>query len=576
MTQSVLTDGRRLRRRAAPACEPDFLPSLPAVLRRVYAQRGLRDAAELEYATSGLLPSEQLAGLPAAVRLLAAARQTERAVLVVGDFDADGATSTAVALRGLRALGLQKMDYLVPDRFRFGYGLSPDIVALAAAQGAELIVTVDNGISSIAGVEAARDHGMQVLVTDHHLPGPELPPADALVNPNLPNDAFASKHLAGVGVIFYVLLGLRRYLHEQGALAKPVNLAGLLDLVALGTVADVVSLDHNNRILVEQGLRRIRAGEANPGILALLQIAGRDRRKAHADDLGFAVGPRLNAAGRLDDMSLGIECLLAQNADQAYAAAQQLDELNRARRELQNRMQAEAIATVSEASSDQAGICLFDADWHQGIVGLVASRVRERLHRPVVAFAPGVDAELKGSARSIPGVHIRDLIERIATAQPGLITRFGGHAMAAGLALPQAHFSAFATAFDQLVATTVPAHILRGEIESDGELDPSEMSLQVALDLRAGGPWGQGFPPPRFDGHFYLLKRNTVGNGHLKLRLRPAAANHELDAIAFNADLERWPQPNGTPVHLLFRLDVNDFRGRSDVQLVVEHLLNIE
>lgn len=560
---------------------PASLSHLHPVLARVYAARRVADAAQLELSLSGMAPAEGLSNLEAAVDLLEQALETGQRILVVGDFDADGATSCALAVRALRAMGAEAVDYLVPDRFRFGYGLTPEIVQVAQARAPELIVTVDNGVSSIEGVRAARAAGIRVLVTDHHLPGRELPPADALVNPNLPGDAFPSKALAGVGVIFYVMLALRRRLRERGhfarrGLAEP-NLAELLDLVALGTVADVVPLDRNNRILVEQGLRRIRAGRCRPGLRALLEVSGRDPRRLVASDLGFALGPRLNAAGRLEDMSIGIECLLTDDPQRARDLALRLDELNRERRGIEAEMQAGALAILEslwerlDRESVPVGLALYDPGWHQGVIGILASRIKDRLHRPVIAFAPAEDGQLKGSARSIPGLHIRDALDTVAARHPGLVTKFGGHAMAAGLSLPAGHLEAFAAAFDAVVRECVDADDLRGVIHSDGELAPEEHSLELAELLRAAGPWGQAFPEPCFDGRFRILARRVVGERHLKLRLEPGAGGPALEAIAFNAPLERWPEA-GAEVHIVYRLDVNEYQGLRSPQLVVEHL----
>lgn len=560
---------------------PRSLRHLHPVLARVYAARRVSDPAELDLSLSGIAPAEGLSNLEAAVDLLEQALEAGWKILVVGDFDADGATSCALAVCALRAMGAAAVDYLVPDRFRFGYGLTPEIVQVARARAPDLLVTVDNGVSSIEGVQAARAAGIRVLVTDHHLPGRELPPADALVNPNLPGDAFPSKALAGVGVIFYVMLALRRRLRANGyfvrrRLAEP-NLAELLDLVALGTVADVVPLDRNNRILVEQGIRRMRAGRCRPGLRALLEVAGRDPRRLTASDLGFALGPRLNAAGRLEDMSIGIECLLAEDPLQARALALRLDELNRERRDIEAEMQAGALAVLEslwerlDREAVPVGLALYDRDWHQGVIGILASRIKDRLHRPVIAFAPAEDGQLKGSARSIPGLHIRDVLDTVAARHPGLVTKFGGHAMAAGLSLPAERFEEFAAAFDAVVRECIDPEDLRGVILSDGELAPEEHSLELAELLRAAGPWGQAFPEPCFDGRFRILGRRVVGERHLKLQLEPVAGGRVLEAIAFNAPLEHWPEA-GAEVHIVYRLDVNEYQGLRSPQLVVEHL----
>lgn len=560
---------------------PPALRHLHPVLGRVYAARRIVDGTQLDHGLSALAPAGGLGQIELAVDLLQWALTERRRILIVGDFDADGATSTALAVRALRALGAAEVGYLVPNRFAYGYGLTPEIVHVARDLEPELIITVDNGVSSIDGVQAARAQGMRVLVTDHHLPGHTLPAADAIVDPNLPGDPFPSKALAGVGVIFYVMLALRARLRAEGwfdarSLPEP-NMAQFLDLVALGTVADVVPLDQNNRILVEQGLRRIRARQCVPGIAALLQVARRDPERLVAADLGFAVGPRINAAGRLQDMSLGIECLLTDDFERALALATRLDELNRERRDIEGEMQAQALAALeglhgrlSEAGLP-AGLALYEETWHQGVIGILAGRIKERFHRPVIAFAPAGQGELKGSARSIPGLHIRDALDTLASRHPGLITRFGGHAMAAGLSLPRRHFDDFRLAFDALVSELLDPADLTGVVHSDGEIRTQDLSLELAELLRAGGPWGQGFPEPTFDGGFAIAARRVVGERHLKLVLQPAAGGMALDAIAFNADLDAWPA-EGAQVRLAYRLDVNEYQGRRSAQLVVEHL----
>ncbi len=564
--------------RRPPVTEPAQLPAgLPPVLQRVYAARHIVSSDELEYSLDRLQPPAQLGGLEAAVALLADAVSAGQRLLIVGDFDADGATSCALCMRALRGLGASDVHYLVPNRFEYGYGLTPEIVEVAAQQQPDLIITVDNGISSVAGVAAARAHGIRVLITDHHLPGEQLPQADAIVNPNLPNDAFPSKHLAGVGVAFYVMLALRAELRQQNWFAQQAipepNLGQLLDLVALGTVADVVPLDHNNRILVEQGLQRIRAGRSSPGIRALLEVARRTPTRCVATDLGFAAGPRLNAAGRLDDMSLGIECLLADTESVAHAMAAQLDGLNRERREIEADMQTQALAAIRELHLDPAqlpvGLCLFDPDWHQGVVGILAARIKERYHRPVIAFARTDNGELKGSARSVAGLHIRDVLDAVATRHPGLVTRFGGHAMAAGLSLEEANFADFAVAFAAEVTRVMPADMLESVIYSDGSLEDSELSLATAHILRDAGPWGQGFPAPLFDDRFTVLEQRVVGEKHLKMVLRPVDGSGKIDAIAFNTP----PLPAAcTAAHMAYRLDVNEYRGIESAQLIVEHI----
>ncbi|HEY3654514.1 MAG TPA: single-stranded-DNA-specific exonuclease RecJ [Steroidobacteraceae bacterium] len=567
-----------IRRR--PAGTPLEFAELHPVLRRVYAARGVSRSDELDLSLDRLLPVGSLDGVEAAARLLAAHRRQGR-VLVVGDFDADGATSSALVVRALRSMKFDHVDFLVPNRFRFGYGLTPEIVALAATRQPSLIVTVDNGVSSIEGVEAARALGIPVLVTDHHLPGKELPRADAIVNPNLTGSAFASPALAGVGVAFYVMAALARELGQAEFRA-----ADLLDLVALGTVADVVTLDRNNRVLVAQGLRRIRAGRCVPGIRALIEAAGRRLDQATAADLGFAVAPRLNAAGRLTDMSVGIACLLADDPVEAAQLAGQLTRLNEERREIEQRMQLEAVdiaagVRFNAIGNESLGLCLFDESWHQGVVGLVAGRIKDRLHRPVVAFARAEDGSLRGSARSVSGVNIRDALEGIATRHPGLIVKFGGHAMAAGLTLAEANLDQFRAAFAAEIAARADLETLTGVIHSDGELQGAELSVDTARILHGGGPWGQGFPEPVFDGEFKIIDARIVGNKHLKLQLEPASGSaaaggsRGIDAIAFGyigGATEDASVRTGNQVRIAYRLELNDYRGAESVQLNCQHL----
>jgi single-stranded-DNA-specific exonuclease len=553
---------------------------LPAILRRIYAARGIREEADLDYRLARLLPATGLLGIDDAIERLLAAHQLGERVLIVGDFDADGATSCAVAVRALRLLGFQHVDFLVPDRFNYGYGLTPELVQAAAERSPELIVTVDNGIAANPGVAAANALGIDVLVTDHHLPGDELPEAVAIVNPNQPGCEFASKSLAGVGVIFYVMLALRRALQEEGwfeSQGKELpNLAQLLDIVALGTVADVVPLDRNNRILVEQGLRRIRAGSACAGILALLEVGGRDAGRITATDLGFVLGPRLNAAGRMEDMSVGIRCLLADDKAEAQQLAAQLDSLNRERRSVEGQMQVSAeqmLSAVTVGDNSQTSICLFDPSWHQGVIGILASRVKDRYHRPVIVFAKGDDGQIKGSARSIPGLHIRDVLDEISKLAPELISKFGGHAMAAGLTIAEDDFEMFADALEAVVSGHVSEEILQAQLVSDGELAREDFSLNLAHQLRFAGPWGQANPEPLFDGQFKLINQRIVGEKHLKMVLAPAMApDMAIDAIAFNVDTDSWPNNNAHDVSLVYRLDVNSFRGQETVQLIVEQI----
>lgn len=568
---------RPLRRREVADVQ-DLPESLPPLLRRIYAARHVTAQAQLATSLAAMLPVSSLQGAQQAARLLL--QHAAGRVLVVGDFDADGATSTALVLRALRDWGFAHVDFLVPDRFRFGYGLTPGIVQLAAERPPTLLVTVDNGVSSIEGVAAARALGIDVLITDHHLPGAQLPDATAIVNPNLPGSAFGSRALAGVGVAFYVLAALQRLMQEQGSWRpayRPVST--WLDLVALGTVADLVPLDPNNRVLVAQGLRRINAGQCVAGIKALLQVAQRAGSEVVAADLGFSVAPRLNAAGRLDDMSIGIRCLLADDEAEARQLAGQLDQLNRQRREIEAQMQEQALAAVRglpplSTSSRHAGLCLYDAAWHQGVVGLVASRVKDRAGRPVIAFAPAGDGRtLRGSARSIPGVHVRDVLEQVAARHPDLIHRFGGHAMAAGLTIAEADLDRFARAFEQVVGEWLRDAEPDDAVWTDGTLEEAEICLATAEQLRAAGPWGQAFPEPLFDGVFEVDSARVVGEKHVKFWLRPAGTRARFDAIAFNLlDGERFSVPPGGTLHLAYRLDINQWQGERRLQLLVEHV----
>ena len=558
----------------------DLPANLPPLLRRLYASRGVSSAGELERSVRGMLPWQQLSGIDKAVALLYRALQEELRIVVVGDFDADGATSTALSVLALRALGCGNVTCLVPNRFDDGYGLSPEVVDQAHARGAQMILTVDNGISSHTGVDRAHELGIPVLVTDHHLPGETLPDAEAIVNPNLRDCTFPSKSLAGVGVAFYLMLALRAHLRDQGwfaarGLAEP-NLAELLDLVALGTVADVVPLDANNRILTWQGLSRIRAGKCRPGIKALLEIANRDAQKLAASDLGFALGPRLNAAGRLDDMSVGVALLLCDNVGEARVLASELDALNQTRKEIEQGMQAEALALCEklERSSETlpGGLAMYHPEWHQGVVGILASRIKERFHRPVIAFAPAGDGLLKGSGRSIQGLHMRDALERLDTLYPGMMLKFGGHAMAAGLSLEASRFEEFQQHFGDLVTEWLDPALLQGEVVSDGPLSPAEMTLEVAEMLRDAGPWGQMFPEPLFDGRFRLLQQRIVGERHLKVMVEPVGGGPLLDGIAFNVDTTIWPDNGVREVSLAYKLDVNEFRGNRSVQLIIDDI----
>ena len=571
---------RRIRRRSCPADAGSLPASLHPVLRRVYAARGVSRPDELELGLERLLPVGSLGGVDAAVDLLLHCRRTRGRVLVVGDFDADGATSTALVIRQLRRLGFEDPGFLLPDRFRFGYGLTPEIVRVAAARRPELIVTVDNGVSSLEGVAEARRSGIDVLVTDHHLPGSALPEAAAMVNPNLPGERFGSRALAGVGVAFYVMAALTHRLRELGELpaGASANPADLLDLVALGTVADVVPLDFNNRVLVAQGLRRIRAGRCAPGLAALLEVAGRRLDGVVAQDLGFQVGPRLNAAGRLEDMTLGVECLLTGDVAEARAIAARLSALNSERRDIEARMQGEALGQVEDILASlegelPAGLCLHDAGWHQGVIGLVASRIKERLQRPVIAFAPAGDGWLKGSARSVPGLHVRDVLDAVAAHHPGLLERFGGHAMAAGMTLRAERLEEFRQAFAGETARAAGEDVLSGELHTDGPLEPGEFTADTAVALREGGPWGSAFAEPCFDGRFAVLETRVLGGRHLKLRLR-APSGEIADAIAFRyLDDPRAPavRPQST-AELAYRAALDEYGGARRLQLVAEWL----
>ena len=558
-----------------------FSPEIPPLLQRIYAARGVTSDQQLERSLARLPKPQTLRGLNAAIALLAEALREQQNILIVGDFDADGATSTAVSLLALRGMGFQQVDFIVPNRFEYGYGLTPEIVELAKERNPDLIITVDNGISSIQGVAAAHAAGIKVLITDHHLPGKELPKAAAIVNPNQNQCEFPSKNLAGVGVAFYLMSALRSHLRESDWFAEnnipEPNMADWLDLVALGTVADVVPLDEVNRILVHQGLQRIRAGKTRPGLQALLDLSGRDPQRLVAADLGFALGPRLNAAGRLDDISIGIQCLLEEDAYMAREYALQLDELNRDRRVIEADMQREALIALEQLNLDEQqlpwGLCLFDANWHQGVVGLLASRIKDRIHRPVIAFADAGNGEYKGSARSIKGLHIRDALDAVASRHPELISKFGGHAMAAGLSLPGERYEDFVAAFDAEVRRQLSPADLEAEILTDGSLNSDELNIDTAQLLRESGPWGQHFPEPLFEGEFYIVQQRIVGEKHLKLMLALDEEKRQLiDAIAFNVDTDQWPNPAAEKVSLVYKLDINLWQGRESVQLMVEHL----
>ena len=536
------------------------------VLARVYAGRNIRNAAELEYGLDGLIPPAGLKGIDAAATLLADSIQHGKRLLIIADYDADGATACSVGVRALRMFGAS-VDYLVPDRFKLGYGLTPELVDLAASKKPDLLITVDNGIASVDGVARARALGIATLITDHHLPGPRLPDAECIVNPNQPGCGFPSKALAGVGVMFYVVLATRAELRRRGAFkhnSEP-NLASLTDLVALGTIADVVPLDANNRNLVAQGLKRIRAGRCAPGIAALLRAAGRALAEASSFDLGFVAGPRLNAAGRLADMSLGIECLITDDEARAANIAQQLDRLNRERRNIEAAMLQQALVAVEQVSSSQGGT-FFHPDWHQGVVGIVASRLKDRLHRPVICFARAEEngaMVLRGSGRSIPGLHLRDALDAVSKRAPGLIRRFGGHAMAAGLSIAADDYERFGGEFERTVDELLPAEARLRVVETDGALDAMHFSLEVARLLDAG-IWGQGFPQPLFCDTFAVENQRIVGERHLKLWL--VKGGRRIEAMRFGAVDQLPPQ-----VRAAYRLSVNEFNGLKSIQLNVEH-----
>lgn len=569
----------RIRRRI-PVPNSRLGKTFHPVLHRVYANRGIEEVTELDLGLKGLADYRQLKGIDVATTLLCVAIREQWRILVVGDYDVDGATSTALTLRALGAMGARHLDYLVPNRFTQGYGLTPALVESALSLAPQLIITVDNGIAAHDGIRAAQNAGIKVLVTDHHLQGDTLPTADAIVNPNQYEDQFCSKSLSGVGVVFYLMTALRASLRDIGWFNEKrcePRLGDLLDLVALGTVADVVNLDANNRILVEQGLRRIRAGRACAGILALLRTAGRDTSRVNSADMGFYVGPRINAAGRMDDMSIGIECLLTDDPGHAQSLASQLDSLNRDRRIVEQniREMAMAAAEVAAKSMDMrqvpAGLCFYDPDWHEGVLGLVASRVKDRFHRPTVVLSTSEDGCLKGSARSIPGIHIRDVLATVDAENPGLIIRFGGHAMAAGLTINPASFDEFSVQFSRIVARYADSEAMQPILWSDGELAPEEFDLLTAEILRDGGPWGQGFPEPLFDGLFRVQGAREVGQHHLQMDLCDPRNGAIHKAIVFNY-IEHGMRPEANPkeIRLAFRLGVNDYRGQCQPQLVIE------
>jgi single-stranded-DNA-specific exonuclease len=559
-----------VRRRVPPAAEALAASGMPAILARVYAARGIASMTELDHGFAALPRPEGLKNIAVAAERLCHAIRAKEKIVIVADYDADGATACAVAMRGLRAMGAD-IDFIVPNRFEFGYGLTPEIVVLAAQMNPRLLVTVDNGIASVEGVVAATALGIDVLITDHHLPGETLPSPAIIVNPNQPGCTFPSKHIAGVGVMFYVLLATRSLLRANGAFAgrDEPNLADLADLVALGTVADVVRLDQVNRIFVEQGLARIRAGHAQPGVLALFSVAGRDARHATAFDLGFVAGPRLNAAGRLADMSLGIRCLLAATQDEAMALAGELDRLNRERRDVEASMQEEALSDMAglddAAAPGHFTTCLYREEWHQGVVGIVASRLKDRFHRPAIVFARGSSGELKGSGRSIEGFHMRDALDLVTKRIPGLITRFGGHAFAAGLTIGESGLPAFTAAFEQVAREWLTPAQLHRTHESDGVLAPGTLTLELATQLREQ-VWGQGLPAPAFDDTFDVHDTRVVGGKHLRIGL--GRGNERFNAILFNRT-----DPLPGRIRVAFRPEVNEWQGRTSLQLTIEHWL---
>ncbi len=565
-----------VRRKKLTQLQPD--PTLNQLIQTIYENRGIENLNQVDHGLKILQPFDSLKGIDEAVALLYQHLNRQSNFLVIGDFDADGATSSALAVSALKTFGAKHVDFLVPNRFEFGYGLTPAIVEVAKTRKPNLLITVDNGIASLEGVEAAKAAGIEVLVTDHHLPGQSLPRADAIVNPNQPGCKFPSKNLAGVGVIFYVMLALRRHLvqHQwfEAQQIAPPNMGQFLDLVALGTVADVVPLDQNNRILVKQGLNRIRQGHCRVGIKALLEISKRNQAKLLASDLGFALGPRLNAAGRLDDMSIGIECLLTEDAQKAQMLALTLNDLNQERKSIETDMQQQALSALQGLSFSKklpTGLCLFDENWHQGVIGILASRIKDKYHRPVIAFAPGDNGLIKGSARSLPGLHIRDVLDTIATQNPGLISKFGGHAMAAGLSLPLENYQHFSQAFNHSVKKLLSEEALQKQILSDGMLNTDDFTIDTVQLIQNAGPFGQNFPEPVFDGVFTLISQRIVGGHHLKLVLG-LEDFLQVDAIAFNVDLDKWPNHRCEKVQLAYKLDINEYMGRQNLQLIVDHI----
>lgn len=551
--------------------------TLHPVLNTIYAGRQIVSNDQLDYTLESLLTPEKLPGVADAVRVLARALTMDQKIIFIGDFDADGATSTALGVLALRNMGARQVDYLIPNRFDFGYGLSSEIVNVAAQMNPELLITVDNGIANVDGVDTAKKLGMSVIITDHHLPAARLPNADAIVNPNLTSSNFQSSALAGVGVIFYLIIALRSHLKQISWFQDKVEpkLSDYLDLVAVGTVADLVPLDKNNRIMVYKGLERINGGHCRPGIQALLAFKNRNPGQITSSDLGFVVGPRLNAAGRLEDMSLGIECLLTDDHDHARRLARELNELNLRRRQIEEEMRTQAIEIVNGkefSGTLPAGICLYEQTWHQGVVGLIAGRIKDNVHRPVVAFAKTKQHELKGSARSVEGLHIRDVLYAIDVKNPGLILRFGGHAAAAGLSLKESNLELFKTAFIDEVERQTDPSVQSGIVMSDGRLDESDLSLEFARLIKHSGPWGQGFPEPVFDDEFDVLDRKVLADRHLKLRVRIKGSNKVFDALAFYQSESYKDVDMAEGVRIAYRLDINDYNGLCKPQLLVEHL----
>lgn len=578
---SIHSRARRIHRRQQTISDELQQATLHPILKRIYANRDINQLAQVDYSLVRLLNYDQLKGIDVAANLIADAVSHDQRLLVIGDYDADGATSTALMLRALRRFAARHVHYLVPNRFEYGYGLTPEIVAVAKDYTPDMLITVDNGISSIDGVEAAKQLDIKVVITDHHLPGRQLPAADAIVNPNQPGCPFPSKSIAGVGVAFYTMLAVRGALRARGWFVQQrqqPNMAELLDLVALGTVADVVPLDENNRILVQQGIRRIRAGKSCAGIKALFQAAGKDISACSSTDLGFFIGPRLNAAGRLEDMSAGIECLITDSASVAETIAAELNTLNSQRKQIEQGMLTEALADMEalliSLNTDQlqAGVCLYNGDWHQGVIGLLASRIKERYHRPVIAFANANDDsdsdEIKGSARSIRGLHIRDVLDTIASRHPGLIKKFGGHAMAAGLSIRKRDFETFKQAFEQQVAALLSEDELEEVVETDGGIEAEQLSLETAHVIETAGPWGQHFPEPVFDNQFEVINWKVVGDKHLKMQLRLNQADKAVDAIAFNTLADDLPSTER--IHVAYRMNVNEFRNNRSLQLIVD------